>query len=79
MRLALEFPLPVDSYYDQQISSLFGKLTGRVLREPLNALATIIFFGANRSHVLAARFRKIAHRYQQSYEAIEGLPRSNMW
>ena len=73
IRPALEFPLPVDSYHDQQISSLFGRLTGRIQREPLNAVATIIFFGAIVHTFLAARFPKIAHRYQQSYEAIEDL------
>jgi len=70
---ATNFPLAVDSYHDQQISSLFGKLTGRVQREPLNAVATIIFFGAIVHTFLAARFRKLAYRYQQSYEAIEDL------
>ena len=72
-RPAANFPLAVDSYHDQQISSLFGKLTGRVQREPLNAVATIIFFGAVVHTFLAARFRKVACRYQQSYEAIEDL------
>ena len=72
-RHALDFPLPVDSYHDQQIPSLFGKLTGRIQREPLNLVATIIFFGAIVHTFLAARFRKIAHNYQQSYEAIEYL------
>jgi hypothetical protein len=37
-RPAVEFPLPVDRYEDQQISSLFGKLTARTQREPLNKL-----------------------------------------
>jgi len=65
--------LPVDSYHDQQIPSLFGKLTGRIQREPLNFVATIIFFGAIVHALLAARFRKIAYNYQQSYDAIEYL------
>ena len=73
LRPAVDFPLPVDSYHDQQIPSLFGKLTGRIQREPLNLVATIIFFGAIVHTFLAARFRKIAHNYQQSYEAIEYL------
>jgi len=47
--------------------------TGRIQREPLNLVATIIFFGAIVHTFLAARFRKIAHNYQQSYEAIEYL------
>ena len=70
---ALDFPVPVDSYHDQQIPSLFGKLTGRIQREPLNLVATIIFCGAIVHTFLAGWFRKIAHNYQQSYDAIEYL------
>ena len=70
---ALDFPVPVDSYHDQQIPSLFGKLTGRIQREPLNLVATFIFFGAIVHTFLAGWFRKIAHNYQQSYDAIEYL------
>jgi hypothetical protein len=68
-----DFPLPADSYGDQQIPSLFGKLIGRVQREPLNLVATIIFFAAIIHTFLSAQFRKLAHRYQQRYEAIENL------
>jgi hypothetical protein len=70
-RPALDFPLPLDSYHDQQIPSLFGKLMGRIQREPLNLVATIIFLGAIVHTFLVNRFRKIAHNYQQSYETIE--------
>jgi len=42
IRPALEFPLPVDSYHDQQISSLFGRLRGE--------------FSANRSMLLRPSF-----------------------
>ena len=73
LRPVVEFPLPVDSYHDQQISSLFGKLLGRIQRDPLNIVATIIFFAAIVHTFLAAKFLEIAHRYQQSYEAIEDL------
>jgi hypothetical protein len=72
-RPAVDFPLPVDSYHDQQIPSVFGKLTERIQREPLNLVATIIFFGAIVHTFMAARFRKLAHNYQQSYDAIEHL------
>jgi Putative Na+/H+ antiporter len=72
-RPALDFPLPVDSYHDQEIPSLLGKLAGRIQREPLNLVATIIFLGAIVHTFLVNRFRKIAHNYQQSYEAIEYL------
>jgi hypothetical protein len=40
---ARDFPLPVDSYHDQQIPSIFDKLAERIQREPLNLVATIIF------------------------------------
>jgi hypothetical protein len=70
-RPAIDFPLPVDSYHDQQMPSIFGKLTGRIQREPLNLVATIIFFAAIIHTFLTAQFRKIAHRYQRRYEAIE--------
>ena len=50
-----------------------AKLTGRIQREPLNLVATIIFFAAIIHTFLATRFRKIAYHYQQSYEAIEYL------
>ena len=70
---AAHFPLSADSYHDQQIPSIFRKLSGRIRREPLNLVATVIFFAAVVHTFLAARFRKIAHSYQQSYEAIEYL------
>ena len=62
-RPALDFPLPVDSYHDQQIPSLFGKLTGRIEREPPNFVASIIFFGAIVHTFLAARLTRIAMIY----------------
>jgi MFS family permease len=73
LKPAADFPLPVDSYGDQQIPSLFGKLKGRIQREPLNLVAAIIFFAAIIHTFLTAQFRKIAHRYQQRYEALENL------
>ena len=73
LRPATDFPIPVDGYHDQQIPSIFGRLTRRIQREPLNLVATVIFFVAIIHTFLAARFHKIAHRYQQRYEAIEDL------
>jgi Putative Na+/H+ antiporter len=68
-----DFPLPVDSYHDQQIPSIFEKLAHRIQREPLNLVATVIFFAAIVHTFLTAQFRKIAHHYQRRYEAIEKL------
>ena len=49
LKPAADYPLAADSYGDQQIP-LFGRLIGRVQREPLNPVATIIFF-CDHSHV----------------------------
>src|SRR6201982_1524793 len=73
LKPAVDFPLPVDSYHDQRIPSLLGKLMWRIQREPLNLVATIIFFAAIIHTFLTAQFRKIAYRYQKRYEAIEDL------
>jgi len=70
---ARDFPPTVDSYHDQQSPSIFEKLAHRIQREPLNLVATIIFFAAIIHTFLTAQFRKIAHRYQRRYEAIEEL------
>jgi hypothetical protein len=67
------FSVAGHSYQDQQTPSLFGKFTGRIQREPLNFIATIFFFGAIVHTFLAGWFHKIAHMYQQSYDAIEYL------
>ena len=72
-RPAVEFPLPVDSYYDQRTPSLFGKLVGRIEQEPLNLVATLIFFAAIVHTFLVTKFRRIAYHYQQAYQAIEHL------
>jgi Putative Na+/H+ antiporter len=68
---ARDFPPPVESYQDQQIPSIFEKLAYRIRREPLNLVATIIFVAAIIHTFLTAQFRKIAHRYQRRYDAIE--------
>src|SRR5258707_6159427 len=68
-----DFPPAVDSYHDQQPPSIFEKLAHGIEREPLNLVATIIFFAAIVHTFLTAQFRKIAHRYHRRYEAIEEL------
>jgi hypothetical protein len=73
LRPAVEFPLPVDSYHDQQVASLLGKITGRIQREPLNLVATLIFFAAIVHTFLVTKFRRIAYHYHQAYQAIEYL------
>jgi Na+/H+ antiporter NhaD/arsenite permease-like protein len=68
-----KFPLSSDSYQDESISSLSGKLIARIHREPFNAAATAIFFAAIIHTFLASRFQKIAHEYDLRARAIEDL------
>jgi hypothetical protein len=68
-----KFPLSSDSYQDESISTLSGKLLGRIQQEPFNAAATIIFFIAIVHTFLASRFQKIAHDYDVKARAIENL------
>ncbi len=68
-----DFPAAVDSYHDEQIPSIFEKLAHRIQHEPLNLVATIIFFAAIVHTFLTAQFRKIARHYQRRYEGIEEL------
>src|SRR6516162_3390166 len=68
-----DFPLPLDSYHDQRTPSLLGKLAGRIEKEPLNLVATLIFFAAIAHTFLVAKFRQISYHYQQAYQAIEYL------
>ena len=68
-----KFPLSSDSYQDESISSLTGKLIARIHQEPFNAAATVIFFAAIIHTFLTSRFQKIAHEYDVRVRAIEDL------
>jgi hypothetical protein len=68
-----KFPLSSDSYHDESISTLSGKLIARIQQEPFNAVGTIIFFAAIIHTFLASRFQKIAHDYDVRAGAIEDL------
>jgi hypothetical protein len=66
-----DFPRPVDSYADSGQTDLLAKLEGRVRKNPFNAVATILFLGAIAHTFLAARFRKISHRFERDYKDIQ--------
>jgi hypothetical protein len=50
-----KFPRAGDSYQDESIPNLGGKLVARVQQEPFNAVATIIFFIAITHTFLVSR------------------------
>src|SRR5260370_23013097 len=55
-----KFPLSSDSYPDDSIPILSGKLFARIQLEPFNAAATIIFFIAIVHTFLVSRFQRLA-------------------
>src|SRR5260221_1290947 len=67
------FPLSSDSYQDESISTLSGKLFARIQQEPFNAAATIIFFIAIVHTFLVSRFHRLGHDYDIRARAVEGL------
>jgi Na+/H+ antiporter NhaD/arsenite permease-like protein len=58
------FPPPLESYGDNQVSSVWSKLVGRVQASPFNLVATAIFFLAIIHTFLASQFTRIAHRLE---------------
>ena len=65
-----DFPTPVECYADSGQADLWAKLAGRVRKDPFNAVATILFLGAIAHTFLAAKFRKISHRFENEYAEI---------
>ena len=59
-----EIPRPLETYPSAADQSLQAELATRVQLEPLNALATLIFFVAILHTFAAARFSALAHRVQ---------------
>jgi hypothetical protein len=67
------FPLSSDSYHDESIPTISGKLLARVQQDPFNAVGTLIFFFAIVHTFLASRFQRIAHEYDVRARAFEEL------
>jgi len=65
-----DFPTPVECYADSGQADLWAKLAGRVRKDPFNAVATILFLGAIAHTFLAAKFRKISHRFENEHAEI---------
>jgi hypothetical protein len=64
-----DFPKPLDSYADAGDLGLLETLTGRVMAEPFNAVATGIFLLAIIHTFLAAKFRHWAHEVEEAHAA----------
>jgi hypothetical protein len=68
---AAPFPLPLDSYGDEQSVDVFTVLANRALHEPFNLVATIIFLLAIIHTFLAPKILAWSHRVADAHEAAE--------
>ena len=59
------FPPSLESYGDQNLTSLWDILKHRIEKESFNLWATLIFFGAVLHAFFTQRFRHIAHGFEQ--------------
>jgi hypothetical protein len=67
----VNFPTPLESYADGQVTGVAQKLLGRIQADPFNLVATVIFFAAIVHTFLAAKFRAISHRFEVEYERLQ--------
>jgi hypothetical protein len=67
---AVNFPTPLESYADGQVTNVAQKLLGRIQADPFNLVATVIFVAAIMHTFLAAKFRAISHRFEVEYERL---------
>jgi hypothetical protein len=67
----VNFPTPLESYADSQVTSVAQKLLGRIQADPFNLVATVIFFAAIVHTFLVAKFRAISHRFELEYERLQ--------
>jgi hypothetical protein len=65
------FPLPLESYGDGDLPSVWAKLFSRASVDPGNIVATLIFLAAITHTFLVARFRHAAHQYELQRVALE--------
>ncbi len=62
------FPLPLDQYGDEDMTSLVQVLRHRASVEPFNVIATVIFLLAITHTFLAKKFMHIAHVWRDEHE-----------
>lgn len=64
------FPLPLERYEDNALTSIVEILRHRIALDPFNLVATIIFLLAIIHTFLATKFLHIAHRWRDEHEAM---------
>jgi Putative Na+/H+ antiporter len=66
---AAPFPPPLESYHDAGNPDVWTVLVSRMLAEPFNVVATVIFLLAIIHTFLAPKILGLSHRIQQAHEA----------
>ena len=62
------FPRSLESYNDADVQSIIGILKIRIMQEPFNLVATLIFFMAIIHTFMTGRFMTISHRWEREHE-----------
>lgn len=63
-----KLPRDLDSYHDQEMNSVFSILKNRIIQEPFNLFASLIFLFAIIHTFLSSRFTVIAHKLEHEHE-----------
>jgi hypothetical protein len=64
------FPRALDSYGDGDIKDVYKVLKNRVVKEPFNLVATIIFMSAILHTFMATKFTALSHRLEKKHKAM---------
>jgi len=67
----LAYPPTLESYQDAGETNLWAILKGRVVKDPLNLVATVIFILAICHTFLASKFMAISHNYGDRLKVLE--------
>lgn len=66
------FPIPLSVYHQEEaqagITSVWGKISYRVQKDPFNLMVTLVFIGAIIHTFLAGRFEAYSHKLAQRYK-----------
>lgn len=76
---SIDFPRDLEAYGDKSTDSYFEVIKNRLIKEPFNAVATLIFFLAIAHTMMVSLINKKAHQYERNYEILikQGLKDKN--
>ena len=76
---SIDFPRDLEGYGDEASGSYFDLIQNRLIQEPFNGVATLIFFLAITHTMLVGLINKKAHQFEHNYEILkkQGLKDKN--